>query len=146
MSPAIALQTTNTTAVRQSTRAVPTQERAPAMVLRWAVSRRALGYDSDGPDMVLAVAVRLTGEDRAEYHAVLLDGDRVAARPVRFRGEASVSRGEGLIHLDAPGGLRATVREGATPRTLYAWSGILSALGLAGGRYEVLADAGAAAN
>ncbi|MBS0197520.1 MAG: hypothetical protein JSR77_12250 [Planctomycetes bacterium] len=115
------------------------------MVLRWAVSRRALGYDADGPDLVLAVPVRWTGEDRAEYHAMLLDGGIIVARPVRFRGEASVCRGEGLIHIDAPGVLRATVRDGATLRTLYAWSGVLAALGLTGGRYEVLADAAAAA-
>ncbi len=42
-----------------------------------------------------------------------------------------------LLHIDAPGFLRATIDTGnGVPRLLYARSGVLGELGLEGGRYE----------
>src|SRR5690606_17357704 len=116
----------------------------------WRVDAGALRqnghWEHAGDDVALTLSVVIQdGNARAE--ATLSAGDR--ARGLRLPRElaaaaCAVSEAEGLMHIDAPPLLIATVEtgdRGQGGRVLYARTGLLAQLGLAGGRYEVAGGA-----
>jgi hypothetical protein len=117
------------------------------VAIHWRVDaaslRRAGHWEHGGDDVTLTLALAVSdGIARAE--ATISAGDR--ARGLRLPRELAsarcvLSEADGLAHVDAPPVLRATVGAAERPRVLYAASGLLDFLGLAGGRYEVAGGA-----
>ena len=109
--------------------------------VRWKVGtvagRRA--FDLAGEKIALELAIheetpgRWSGRVRVASERD--DPRTIDERPVEVRWQADDELS--LLHIDAPGFLRATIDTGnGVPRLLYARSGVLGELGLEGGRYE----------
>lgn len=120
------------------------------VAIHWRVDgaslRRGGHWEHGGEDVALTLSVVVDGEI-ARAEATLSAGDR--ARGLHLPRElaaaaCTVSEAEGLLHIDAPPLLTATVEAGERGQVLYARSGVLAFLGLAGGRYEVVGGAAGA--
>lgn len=138
------------TASRQRASAAPQPKASAAqaepalrVAIHWRVDaaalRRAGHWEHAGEDVMLTLSVDVRG-GVARAEATLSAGDR--ARALRLprklvSAPGVVTEAEGLAHLDAPPVLRATLAPGERARVLYARSGVLEFLGVAGGRYEV---------
>ena len=116
---------------------------SPRAAVRWLVSRAALHAarpDLAGPDGG-PVTVEI-GSGPAGVWARACDGPQSRAIEVAAAGPAAWAsdRESGLIHLEVPGILRATIAAASGERpaaALYAHTPLFAAWGLAGGRYEV---------
>jgi len=114
--------------------------------IHWRLDAGALRqngrWDHTGEDVALTLSI-VVEDGIARAEATLSAGDR--ARGLRLPRELAaaacgVTEAEGLVHIDAPPLLTATLDpgdRGQGGRVLYARSGVLAFLGLAGGRYEV---------
>ncbi|MFG0284971.1 MAG: hypothetical protein ACF8R7_11160 [Phycisphaerales bacterium JB039] len=113
------------------------------VAVHWRVDaaslRRAAHWDHPGADVTLTIALT-PGPEGARIEATLSAGaascalnlpDELAAP------DCMITECDGLLHIDAPPALTATIEAAPRPRALYAATAILSLLGLAGGRYEV---------
>ena len=105
--------------------------------IRWKIGavagRRAFGVPARQLEMLVRESggvwsglVRVIGEP---------DAKTISERPIEVEWRPDPELG--LLHIDAPGFVRATIdTTNGTPRLLYARSALLNDLGLAGGRYE----------
>ena len=127
---------------------------ALAVAVHWridAASLRSAGHwNHPGEDVTLTIELT-TGPEGPRIEATLSAGpeSRALNLPDELAApDCAITERDGLLHIDAPPALTATIEPGPRPRALYATTPILGLLGLAGGRYEVagaaLRPAGAA--
>jgi hypothetical protein len=113
---------------------------ARSAAIRWkvgaAAGRRAFGVESDRIELEMLVHESESGAWSGTVRVIGGPEPRtVRERPVEVRWQPDDELG--LLHIDADGFVRATIdTSNGTPRLLYARSGVLGELGLAGGRYE----------
>lgn len=116
----------------------------PGIEVVWRVTRRSMGANApEGSSRLVELIVRLEGlRDGAATGSVRV-GEGSAVRLVETFERVSVEvipdiRGE--VHVECPGVLHATVApgEGGSWRLVYARSPVLDALGVPGGRAEVV--------
>lgn len=121
-----------------------------AVVVRWLIGAEALrrsradlalalGLPMGGPvlDGGVVMEVRVERDACGECAAtarLLHGGAAVSLTPTLAGG--TITTGEGLVHVDAPGVMVATLTRADARRALYARTPLLEALGLPGGRYE----------
>jgi len=120
-----------------------------SLTVCWMISRAALAAarpqlrvrDGGGPIVLELFASPLEGRWFCE--ATLVDGGRRDRVPLAGAEPGAWSRDAetGLEHLEIPAVLHATYRRGERGvRLLYARTPLLTALGIPGGRYELIAN------
>lgn len=119
------------------------------LTVRWSISRsgvRAARPDLPRPEAGEPVVLEVCAwsvNGRWTCEAALVDGgrrDAVLGRPIESGGWL-VDAETGLEHLDLPGALHTTCRRTQSGvRLLYACTPVLAALGIAGGRYELVSE------
>ena len=100
-----------------------------ALVVRWRVSAVAWPHASPaGEDPSLVLTIHPLSETTAEVSA------DYPGRTAELRCPATLRRDGDLLHIEAPGLLRATLRD---HHVLWATTPLLAAHSLRGGRYEL---------
>lgn len=101
--------------------------------IAWRVSRSAWPHPAsrEGPDPEIEFRI-----ETASAGWVAATTNVPGTELPCSRGAATIRTEGDLLHIDAPGLLSATFRDGAP---LYAFTPMLAALGIPGGRYELIA-------
>lgn len=137
-----------TTAAHHASVARPLRVEATLRV-RWLISRSAVAtarpdlVRRDSGEPVVLEMLAAAADGRWACEAALVDGGRRDEIPVSASESGAWSRDAetGLEHLEVPGVLHATYRRaGGGVRLLYVRTPLLAALGIPGGRYELIVE------